>query len=63
MIESAKPNGTLADKANAAFEQVAVKVIQRAKQTGTPVIVWENDQIKEVPADELPDHAKLKTKA
>ena len=29
--------GSLAEKANAAFRQAASKVIERAKQTGTPV--------------------------
>ena len=44
---------TLAWKADAAFRQAAHKVIERAKQTGTPVIIWEDDQIKEVPPEEL----------
>ncbi|WP_010588412.1 hypothetical protein [Schlesneria paludicola] len=39
---------SLTDLANAAFEQAAKKVIQRAIQTGTPVILWENDEIKNV---------------
>ena len=39
---------SLTDKANAAFRQAAAKVIERAKQTGTPVIVWENGQVKEL---------------
>ena len=34
--------------ADAAFEQAARKVIERAEQTGTPVIVWEDDAIKEL---------------
>ena len=29
-----------------AFRRAAVKVIERAKETGTPVIVWENGKIK-----------------
>lgn len=36
---------SLTEKAHAAFRQTAVKVIERAKQTGTPVIVWENGQV------------------
>jgi isopentenyl diphosphate isomerase/L-lactate dehydrogenase-like FMN-dependent dehydrogenase len=32
--------------ANAAFRQAARKVIELAKQTGTPVIVWEDGEIK-----------------
>jgi hypothetical protein len=34
--------------ADAAFEQAARKVIKRAKETGTPVIVWEDEEIKKV---------------
>lgn len=34
--------------ADAAFEQAAQKVIERAEESGTPVIVWEEDAVKEV---------------
>jgi len=34
--------------ADAAFEQAAAKVIERAEASGTPVIVWENHEVKEV---------------
>lgn len=44
---------TLACKVDAAFKQAAYKVIQRAKQTGTSVVIWEDDQIKEVPPEEM----------
>jgi protein-disulfide isomerase len=44
---------TLAWKADAAFRQAAYKVIQRAKQTGTPVVIWEDGEIKEVPPEEI----------
>jgi len=44
---------SLSAKADAAFRQAASKVIQRAKHTGTPVVVWENGRVKEVPADEF----------
>ena len=45
--------GTLAWQADAASQQAAYKVIQQAKQTGTPVVIWEDDQIKEVPPEEM----------
>lgn len=48
-----KEDTSLSSKADAAFKQAASKVIQRAKQTGTPVVVWEKGQVKEVPADQL----------
>lgn len=34
--------------ADAAFEQAAQKVIERAQQSGTPVILWEDEAVKEV---------------
>ena len=39
---------TLTKLADAAFEQAAQKVIERAQQSGTPVIVWEDETVKEV---------------
>jgi hypothetical protein len=38
---SAETGNRLTEKANAAFRQAAAKVVERARQTGTPVIVWE----------------------
>lgn len=38
-------NMTMTEKADAAFRQAAFKVIERARQTGTPVIVWEDGRI------------------
>jgi diaminopimelate decarboxylase len=46
-------DGTLTEKANAAFRQAAAKVIERARQTGTPVIVWEEGQVIERSCEEL----------
>jgi len=44
---------TLAWKADAAFRKAAFKVIQRAKQTGTPIVIWEDGGIKEIPPEEI----------
>ena len=41
------------EKANAAFRQAAAKVVERARQTGTPVIVWENGQVAGHSGEEL----------
>jgi hypothetical protein len=38
-------NMTMTEKADAAFKQAAAKVIERGRQTATPVILWENGQI------------------
>lgn len=48
------PLMTLAD---AAFRRAASKVVLLARQTGTPVIVWEGDRIRYLSPDEvqLPD--------
>jgi hypothetical protein len=35
----------------AAFREAARDVLRVAKQTGTPVIVWENGRIREIPCD------------
>jgi hypothetical protein len=46
-------NMTLTEKADAAFRQAAAKVIERARQTGTPVILWENGRVVKRLWDEL----------
>ena len=46
------PLTTLAD---AAFRQAAAKVVRRAKQTGTPLIVWERDGVRSIPPEERPE--------
>jgi hypothetical protein len=38
---------SIREKADAAFLQAAQKVIDRARQFGTRIIVWENGQIVE----------------
>ena len=36
---------SLVNLSNAAFEKATFKAIERAEQTGTPVIVWEKGQV------------------
>jgi hypothetical protein len=43
---------SLSDQAAAAFEQASLKVIQRARESGTPVIVWMNGHITEIPGEQ-----------
>jgi len=50
---SAKTRNRLTEKANAAFRQAAAKVVERARQTGTPVIVWEKGKVTEHSGEEL----------
>jgi len=49
---SEKTRDTLTEQADAAFRQAAAKVIELARQTGTPVIVWEEGRIVENSAEE-----------
>ena len=53
MKEDTTQDSTLSTKAEAAFRQAAKKVIQLARQTGTPVVVWQEDRVAEIPVDQL----------
>ena len=44
---------TMTEKADAAFRLAMVEVIKRARQTNTPVIVWEDGRVVEYSADEM----------
>ena len=46
--------------AEAAFRQAAKKVVKRAKEFGTPVVVWEDEQIKRLEPRNM-QKPKLKT--
>ena len=51
-----KPNDnsqSLSEKADAAFEQASQKVIERARQTQTPVVIWEDGRIVQVPGEAM----------
>jgi hypothetical protein len=41
------------EKIDAAFRQACREVIRVAKQTGTPVIVWKDGRVCEIPCDQL----------
>lgn len=45
---------SMLELAQAAFEQAARKVIERARQTGTPVILWEDGAIVRRSPDSFP---------
>jgi hypothetical protein len=53
MEEATTQDSTLSKKAEAAFRQATKKVIQLARQTGTPVVVWQEDHVAEIPVDQL----------
>jgi hypothetical protein len=44
---------SLITKIEAAFRQAAREVVRVAKQTGTPVIVWKEGRVYEIPCDRL----------
>ena len=53
MNQKRSQDAALSMKAEAAFRQAAQKVIQLARQTGTPVVVWEKGHIAEIPVDRI----------
>ena len=53
MAEKIDDVQSLTEKANAAFRQVSKKVLIRAKLTGTPIVIWEDGQVKEVSPEEM----------
>ena len=52
----------MSDLADAAFEQAARKVVERARQTGTPVVVWEDDHVTAVMPDMIAGEQPRKTR-
>jgi hypothetical protein len=47
------PGEDLTAKANAAFRLAAARVVERARLTGTPVIVWQDGRIQAIPPEQL----------
>jgi len=39
----------------AAFQEAARDVLRIAKQTGTPIVVWKDGRVQEIPADQFDD--------
>jgi hypothetical protein len=40
---------------DAAFRQAAAKVVRRARQCGTPIIIWENGELRSIPPEQVPE--------
>jgi len=53
MIEPSKGDGSLSEKADAAFERVVKTVLERARQTGTPVVLWQDEHVKLMSPEEV----------
>jgi hypothetical protein len=60
MTEKQENKDSLSWQVNAAFRKSAWRVIKQAKFYGTPIVIWEDGQVKEVPAEEM--EAKLRKK-
>ena len=46
-------NTNIVEKIDGAIRQAAEKILERAKQTRTPLVIWEDNQIKEVPPEKM----------
>ena len=61
MIEPVKKDGPLSARIEAAFRRVAEKVVERARQSGTPVVVWKDDRVTELVAEQIADDRTVET--
>ncbi|MBL7211159.1 MAG: hypothetical protein ISS61_02135 [Desulfobacteraceae bacterium] len=52
MNSNSEKDTLMVEKVDRAIRQAAEKVLERAKQTSTPVVIWEDEQIREVPPEE-----------
>ena len=52
MKRTPSKNLSLSDQVEAAFDQASLKVIRRARESNTPVIVWMNGRITEISAEQ-----------
>lgn len=43
----------LTRQAEAAFRKASETVVRQARQTGTPILTWEDGKIRQVPAEHL----------
>ena len=53
MIRSENDGMTITEKAQAAFLNVAISVLDRAKQTHTPIIIYDDERIQILPPDDF----------
>lgn len=56
-----KSHDRLTEVAEAAFRKAATKIVERAHQTGTPVVVWEDDHVSELSPEHLTENRTPKT--
>ena len=53
MDNESERNANIVDKVDGAILQAAEKILERAKQTRTPLVIWEDNQIKEIPPEKM----------
>ena len=46
-------NMDIVEKVDGAIRQATIRILEKAKQTHTPLVVWEDNQIKEVPPEKM----------
>ena len=56
-----KAEPSVFDLADAAFYEATLDAVAKAEQTGTPVILWEDGQIKEANPKECRDQLRKQT--
>jgi hypothetical protein len=53
MKDKSEKDTLMIESVDRAIRQAAQKVLDKAKQTHTLMVIWEDDQIKEVPPEEM----------
>jgi hypothetical protein len=55
MIRRQSHHDWTTSQANAAMARAALKAREKAGQTGTPLVVWRDGKVVEIPPEALPD--------
>ena len=62
MAETSNSKKTTIEKINAAFERVAIRVLERARHTKTPIVVWEDGKIKQLSPEDVDQRSQNQSK-
>ena len=54
MTDTPQDNLSMLQKAEVALREAAHKVHEEARRTGGTVVVWQNNRVEGIPADQLP---------
>jgi len=52
-MNSEHTDAVLSAKAEAAFRQAAQEVVRRARETGTPVVIWKDGRIERIASEHV----------